>query len=57
MTIIYLLVPLSLIILLIAIAAFFWAVRSGQFEDLDAPGRVILDEETPVKSNKDKYSQ
>lgn len=41
------LVPLSLALLLVAIAAFFWAVDSGQFDDLDAPAFQPLEDEPP----------
>lgn len=46
MTILLLLVPLSLLLLGAAIAAFVWAVRSGQFEDLDTPPLEVLREDT-----------
>jgi cbb3-type cytochrome oxidase maturation protein len=49
MTIIYLLIPLSLVLTAAAIAAFFWAVRSGQFDDLNTPALKILHEE-PVSN-------
>jgi cbb3-type cytochrome oxidase maturation protein len=45
MTILLLLVPLSLVLLGVAIAAFVWAVRSGQFEDLDTPPLDVLRED------------
>jgi cbb3-type cytochrome oxidase maturation protein len=45
MTILLLLVPLSLVLLGVAIAAFVWAVRSGQFEDLDTPALDVLRED------------
>ena len=46
MNIIFLLIPLGLVLLLAAVAAFFWAVRSGQFDDLESPAwRVILDDD------------
>jgi cbb3-type cytochrome oxidase maturation protein len=46
MNIIYILIPLGLILLLLAVAAFFWAVRSGQFDDLESPAwRVVLDDD------------
>ncbi|MDX1625179.1 MAG: cbb3-type cytochrome oxidase assembly protein CcoS [Wenzhouxiangellaceae bacterium] len=45
MNIVYVLVPLSLVLLAIAIAAFFWAVRNDQFEDLDTPALDILDDD------------
>ena len=34
MTILFLLIPLGLLLLAIAVGAFFWATRSGQFDDL-----------------------
>lgn len=47
MTILYLLIPLGLILLGIAVWAFFWAVSSGQFDDLSSPGwSVVLDDDT-----------
>lgn len=45
MEVIYLLVPLSLVFLVVAIWIFFWAVRTAQFEDLEGPAhRLILDD-------------
>jgi cbb3-type cytochrome oxidase maturation protein len=51
MEIIYLLVPLSLILVGGIIWAFFWAVRSGQFDDLEGPAHRILmdDDDVPRK--------
>jgi cbb3-type cytochrome oxidase maturation protein len=45
MSISLLLIPLALVLLVLAIAAFFWAVDNDQFEDLDAAGRQILEPE------------
>lgn len=45
MLIVYLLIPLSIILLALAIWAFFWAVNSGQFDDLDTPAERILHDE------------
>ena len=42
MNILLLLVPLSLVLLGVAIWAFVWAVRRGQFDDLDTPALDIL---------------
>lgn len=39
------LIPLALALGLAGLAAFFWAVRSGQFEDLDGAAIRILIEE------------
>lgn len=51
MTIIFLLIMLSLIIALGFLGAFFWAVRSGQYEDDYTPGvRILLDDDTPTEN-------
>ncbi len=49
MDIIYLLLPVALIIVIIIIGVFFWAVKSDQFEDLEGPAHRILmdDDDTP----------
>jgi cbb3-type cytochrome oxidase maturation protein len=45
MNIIYVLIPLSILLMLLAIGAFFWAIRNDQFDDLDTPALDILDED------------
>lgn len=45
MSILLMLIPISLVLLGLAIAAFVWAVRRGQFDDLDTPALDILDDE------------
>ncbi|NNF66193.1 MAG: cbb3-type cytochrome oxidase assembly protein CcoS [Gammaproteobacteria bacterium] len=56
MSIIFILIPLGLLLLAIAIGAFFWAVHSGQFDDLDTPAKRILDDAAPVTPGKpDRY--
>jgi len=46
MIILYLLIPLGLVLVAVALWAFFWAVQSGQFDDLDTPGvQVLLDDD------------
>lgn len=42
MNILLFLIPLSLVLLVAAAWAFVWAVRRGQFEDLDTPAIDIL---------------
>ena len=56
MEILFLLIPLSLLLLGIAVWAFFWAVRSGQFDDLDSPAYRILmdDDERPQQPARDE---
>ncbi|WP_273144859.1 cbb3-type cytochrome oxidase assembly protein CcoS [Halomonas sp.] len=46
MSILYLLIPLSLILLGLAVWAFFWAVKNDQFEDLEGPAyRILFDDD------------
>ena len=46
MNIIYLLIPLGLVMLALTLWAFFWAVRKGQFDDLESPGvQILLDDD------------
>ena len=42
MNILLMLVPLSIVLLGLAVWAFAWAVRRGQFDDLDTPALDIL---------------
>ncbi|AKC86398.1 cbb3-type cytochrome oxidase assembly protein CcoS [Pseudoxanthomonas suwonensis] len=44
MNILLLLIPLSLVLLGVAVAAFVWAVKRGQFDDLDTPALDILED-------------
>jgi cbb3-type cytochrome oxidase maturation protein len=42
----YLLIPISLIFIALAIRIFFWAVNSGQYDDLDSEWeRILFDQE------------
>lgn len=42
---IYLLIPLSLMLIVVAVWAIVYAVKSNQFDDLDnAPDQIILDD-------------
>ncbi len=45
MDILYLLIPLSAVVVLVIIGIFAWALHGGQFDDIDAEGRRILDED------------
>ena len=43
------LIPLAIVVLIIAIAAFIWAVKSGQFEDMEGPAhRILMDDDDPL---------
>lgn len=52
MSILFLLIPLSLILLGVAIWAFFWAVDSNQFDDLSGPAYSILYDDDVKAENK-----
>jgi cbb3-type cytochrome oxidase maturation protein len=46
MDILYLLIPLSLLLVFLVGIVFWWALRSGQFEDLEGPAhRILWDED------------
>lgn len=48
MEIMYLLVPVSVALVFLIAAIFWWSLRSGQFEDLEGPGyRILMDDDAP----------
>ncbi len=49
MIVIFLLIPLSILIAVGFLAAFIWAVRSGQYEDTCTPAMRLLLDETHLK--------
>lgn len=54
LSILYLMIPLALVFVAVAIGVFFLAVRSGQFEDLEGPAhRILEDDEAKPKENRD----
>ena len=54
MSILYLLIPLALLLLGVAVWAFFWAVGSGQFDDLDTPAmRILLEDDDRADGDAD----
>jgi cbb3-type cytochrome oxidase maturation protein len=49
MTILTLLIPVTLCMGAVGLGAFFWSLRSGQYEDLDGDGqRILYDEDAPL---------
>lgn len=60
MEIIYLLIPLAVVLAGVIAWAFFWSVKSGQFDDLEGPAhRILMDNDpaagkTPTGEKKDK---
>lgn len=53
MEILYLLIPLSVVLVFAIGVAFWWSLRSGQFDDLEGPGhRVLMDDDKVPEGNK-----
>ena len=52
MSILLLLIPISLLVVIIAGWAFFWAVGNGQFDDLESPGWDVLRDDEPAREQK-----
>jgi cbb3-type cytochrome oxidase maturation protein len=49
MDILFLLIPISVVLVFVIAVMFWWFVRSGQFDDLEGPGfRVLMDDDGPV---------
>jgi len=49
MKILYLLIPLGFLVMGVALWAIIWAVKNGQFEDLEGPAhRILMDEDDPM---------
>lgn len=47
----YLLIPMSLVVVAFIVLILYWAVKSGQFEDLEGPGHAILMDDDLTESN------
>ena len=50
MEVLYLLIPVSLVFVGLIAWVFLWAVRSGQFDDLETPAVRILFDDEPKKT-------
>jgi len=50
MNVIATLIPIALFLGGVSLVAFLWALRSGQYEDLDGAGvRILIDDEEPPR--------
>ncbi len=48
MEILYLLIPVSVVLVFIIGVVFWWSLRHGQFDDLEGPGyRILMDDDSP----------
>lgn len=49
MTVLYILVPIAVLLVIIAVLVFNWAVNTGQYDDLEGPAHSILfDDDDPA---------
>jgi cbb3-type cytochrome oxidase maturation protein len=50
--ILYLLIPLSLLLVFLIVGIFWWTVKSGQLDDLEGPAyRIIMDDDKAQTEN------
>ncbi len=54
MNIIFILLPLSIFLGLLFLAAYIWSVRNRQFDDLDTPAVRMLAEDLAINSKKNE---
>ena len=56
MTILHLLIPVTLVMGLTGLGAFFWSLRNRQYEDLEGDAERMLhdDNDTPMPPRKDE---
>jgi len=52
MSVLYVVVPLALAVVLVAAAAFVWAAKHGQFDDLDTPAVRMLHDDDEHRSSR-----
>jgi len=56
MEIIFMLIPIAMIFVAIAVGIFFWAVKSDQFEDLEREGsNILFDDEDNNEESLNKH--
>lgn len=50
----YILIPLSIVLVFLIGALFWWTVKSGQLDDLEGPAhRIIMDDDSPDPATKE----
>jgi len=53
----YILIPLSVVVVFVALWIFFRAMDGGQFDDLEGPGMRILQDDDSIHSDTDESQQ
>lgn len=49
MEILFLLIPLAVGLMIVAVVFFLWTVKSGQYDDLEGPAhRILMDDDDPL---------
>lgn len=57
MDILYLLIPMSVALVAVIALALIWAVKSGQFEDMEGPAhRILMDDDDVGPGKPDKIT-
>ena len=52
MEVLYILIPLSMLLVLLIAWFLRWAIRSGQYDDMEGPKyRILMDDDSPVNSS------
>lgn len=55
MEILYLLIPVSVVLVFLIGIGFWWSLKSGQFDDLEGPGyRILMDDDRPREERTDE---
>jgi len=50
----YLLIPLSIVLVFVIGALFWWSLRSGQYDDLEGPAyRLLMDDRDELRRKED----
>ena len=51
MEVVFVLIPLALMLVGIVMWVFWWAIKSGQFDDMEGPAhRILMEDEAPRKT-------
>ena len=57
MEIAFLLIPLAVILVFVVLGGLWWAIQTGQFEDLEEEGSRILEQDWYVSNHKSDITQ